>query len=120
VVLTEIDLSKTTKDGSEDLKVGPTYLCLIYGLFHVGKFHKQWYGLNFGGWRMNPAGIQYDPPGTNGHAWEKVWMLEGADEVADPFIAARKAREAQWDAEAKAKRIAEEEEEEEYDYGDDE
>jgi hypothetical protein len=59
---TEVDLSKTTKHGSDELTVGPTYLCLIGGRFLIGTFSKVWFGLSFSGGLYS---LQYDPPGTN-------------------------------------------------------
>ena len=78
---TEIDLSKTTKDGGAGLEVGPTYLVLYNGQFHVGTFEKQWYGLNFNG--IYWAGAQYDPPGENYSGWQKIWLFEDAEEIAN-------------------------------------
>ena len=71
--LVEVDLSKTTTQGSKDLRVGPQYLCLIGRHLFVGQFSKQWYGLNFDGWYNN---LQYDPPGTNSSDWRQVWRIE--------------------------------------------
>lgn len=73
--LIEIDLSKTTRDGSDKLTVGPTYLCRIFGKLYAGTFTKQWYRLSFNGW-INPAGIQYDPPGTNSSSWDAIWLID--------------------------------------------
>ena len=77
---TEIDLSKTTRKGGDGLEVGPSYLVLYDGQFHVGTFDMQWYGLNFSG--IYGAGAQYDPPGTNGASWQKIWRFNGAEEFA--------------------------------------
>src|SRR5690606_7270702 len=79
--LVEIDLSKTPSQGGAGLEVGPVYLCLIDGKFFTGRFEKQWYGLNFTGWD-NPAGLQYDPPGTNYSGWQRAWRIKGAEELA--------------------------------------
>lgn len=78
--LTEIDLSKTTRKGGKGLEVGPTYLVLYAGEFHVGQFDEQWYGLNFCG--IYDAGAQYDPPGENYSSWQRVWLFENAEEMA--------------------------------------
>lgn len=75
-ILMEIDLSQTTSKGGAGLEVGPTYLVLYHGEFHVGKFSKQWYGLNFEG--IYDAGAQYDSPGTNYSAWQRVWKFTNA------------------------------------------
>ena len=48
--------------------------------FHVGKFEKEWYGLNFDG--IYDAGDQYDPPGTNSSGWQRVWLFENAKQMA--------------------------------------
>ena len=77
---TEIDLTKTTTKGGPGLEVGPTYLVMYDGRFHVGEFDMQWYGLNFCG--IYDAGAQYDPPGENGSSWQRVWRFENAEEMA--------------------------------------
>ena len=77
--LTEIDLSQTTRNGGGGLEVGPTYLVMYDGRFHVGQFDMQWYGLNFRG--IYDAGAQYDPPGTNGASWQRIWLFENAEEM---------------------------------------
>jgi hypothetical protein len=77
--LTEIDLSKTTKNGGAGLEVGSTYLCLIGGNFFCGTFGKQWYGLNFNGWY---SGLQYDPPNTNMSMFQRMWRVDNADTIA--------------------------------------
>ncbi len=74
----EVDLTKTTKHGSDELTVGPVYLCLKGGHFYVGKFSKVWFGLNFsaghGSW-------QYDPPGTNASNWQRAWRFLNAEDI---------------------------------------
>lgn len=72
---TEVDLAKTTKHGSDELTVGPTYLCLKGGNYYVGKFNKVWYGLTFDGWGGH---FQYDPPSTNSSDWQRAWRFDNA------------------------------------------
>lgn len=79
-VLTEIDLSKTTTKGGPGLEVGPTYLVMYDGRFHVGEFDMQWYGLNFCG--IYDAGAQYDPPGENSSSWQRIWLFENAEKMS--------------------------------------
>jgi hypothetical protein len=74
---TEVDLSKTTRHGSDELTVGPTYICLIHGSYFIGTFGKVWFGLNFNGW--HGCGLQYDPPGTNASRWQRVWRFDNAE-----------------------------------------
>ncbi len=76
----EIDLSETTQKGGAGLEVGPTYLVLYGGQFHVGTFDMVWYGLNFRG--IYDAGAQYDPPGENSSSWQKIWRFNGAEEIS--------------------------------------
>ena len=77
--LVEIDLSKTTRQPGAGLEPkGPQYLCQIHGQLFVGQFDLQWYGLHFNNW-VSPVGIQYDPPGTNHSAWERVWRIDGLE-----------------------------------------
>lgn len=78
--MTEIDLSATTSRGGAGLEVGPTYLVLYDGRFHVGRFGMQWYGLNFQG--IYDAGAQYDPPGANYSSWQRVWRLDNAGAIS--------------------------------------
>lgn len=73
---TEIDLTKTTKHGSDELTVGPTYLCLIGECYYMGTFSKVWFGLSFSG-GMNS--LQYDPPGTNASRWKRAWRFDNAE-----------------------------------------
>ena len=75
---TEVDLTKTTKHGSDELTAGPTYLCLKGGCFYVGKFSKVWFGLTFSG---GHGSWQYDPPGTNASNWHRAWRLENAESI---------------------------------------
>ncbi len=79
--LIEVDLSKTTTKGSDELYEGPSYLVLYRGSFYIGTFYMQWYGLSFS--EIYPAGAQYDPPGTNSSNWQRIWRLDGADEFAN-------------------------------------
>lgn len=78
--LTEIDLTKTTKQSGGGLEVGPTYLVMYDGQFFVGQFSQQWYGLSFCG--IYDAGAQYDPPGENYSSWQKIWLFENAEEIS--------------------------------------
>lgn len=75
---TEVDLTKTTKHGSDELTVGPTYLCLIGECYYMGTFRKVWFGLNFSG-GMNS--LQYDPPGTNASRWKRAWRFDNAKDI---------------------------------------
>lgn len=81
--ITEVDLNKTTKHGGAGLEVGPTYVVLVDGRLHRGRFNGQWYGLNFEG--IYPSGLQYDPPGTNYSGWQRAWRVD------DPKLARRSA-----------------------------
>lgn len=89
--LTEIDLSKTTRKGGGGLEVGPQYLVLYDGNLHLISFSEVWFGLTC----HYPPG-QYDPPGENCSRWQRVWKIEGQDELAaqlEPeYAASRKAQ----------------------------
>jgi hypothetical protein len=76
----EINLSLTTSKGGAGLEVGPTYLVLYRGAFHIGKFSEQWYGLNFRG--IYQAGAQYDPPGENYSNWQRIWRITNAEDLS--------------------------------------
>lgn len=81
--LVEIDLEKATRNARsngwhshpEIRPDGTQYLALIGGRFFCGSFTEQWFGLNFSGWH-NPAGLQFDKPGTNVSSWQKLWRIE--------------------------------------------
>ena len=88
--MTEIDLSATTSRGGAGLEVGPTYLVLYDGRFHVGRFSMLWYGLSFEGYT---GAAQYDPPGANYSSWQRVWRLDNAGAIsaaAEPDYAIRR------------------------------
>lgn len=74
----EVDLTKTTRHGSDELRVGPTYLCLKGESFYVGKFSEVWFGLTFSG---GHGSWQYDPPGTNSSNWKRAWRFDNAESI---------------------------------------
>ena len=57
--LKKIDLSKIVECEHPDIKVGKSYRAKIEGDWYVGKFTRQWYGLNFDG-GFYDAGHQLD------------------------------------------------------------
>jgi hypothetical protein len=73
VRLKPIDLSKAEGHECPGIKPRKHYLCLIDGQFFAGEFDRQWYGLNFCGWR--DVGLQFDAPGTNASRWQAVWEI---------------------------------------------
>lgn len=79
-ILTEIDLSKTTKKGGPGFETGLTYLVMHNGNFYVGRFEEQQYGLIFCG--FHNVGAQYYPPGENYSSWQRIWRFENAKEIA--------------------------------------
>ena len=92
-ILKEIDLSKTTKAGGAGLEVGPIYLVLYNGNFHTGTFSMMWYGLTFNG--IYGAGASYDPPPHNSSSWQRIWVMENAEQIsaeAEPSYMERKRR----------------------------
>lgn len=73
----EIDLSKGEKHEHPDINTEDEYLCQVRGIWHFGGFSRQWYGLNFEGYKYNPgAGLQYDTPGWNSSQWERVIKVD--------------------------------------------
>lgn len=75
--LVKIDLTKGEGNNHPDIKTdGTNYLVRHRGTLHIGPFSKQWYGLNFDGWRHNPCGVQYDKPGTNASGFEQMWEIK--------------------------------------------
>lgn len=80
VALREIDLSKGKESDHPDISLRKTYLALIDGEYFTGKFSRQWYGWNFDGWNYNPAGLQFDAPGSNCSRWERLWEIDAGGE----------------------------------------
>lgn len=71
-----IDLTRGEGSNHPDITGRKTYLALISGEFHAGKFSKQWFGWNFDGWSHNPGvGLQFDTPGTNSSKWQGLWEI---------------------------------------------
>ncbi len=68
-----IPLDMKLSDGCNHPQVNcrKTYLVLVGSEFAVGKFSREWYGLNFDG--LYPAGCQFDAPGTNASEWKQIW-----------------------------------------------
>jgi hypothetical protein len=52
-----IKINRRTSEHPE-ISSGRAYLCLIYGLWYVGRFSRQHYGWNFNNW--GTSGIQLD------------------------------------------------------------
>ncbi len=75
---TEVDLTKTTKRGSDEIYPGPIYLALINGIYRMGKFSPVWFGLNFSSGANN---FQYDPPDTNASRWQRLWRFDNAEDI---------------------------------------
>lgn len=74
-ILTEIDLRKATGHECPGIVAQKhTYLALIDGKFHVGRFTREWYGLNFDA--VYDAGLQFDAPGENQSDWQRVWRID--------------------------------------------
>jgi hypothetical protein len=79
--VTPLDMRRAREHEHPDIKPGrQRYLCLIGGEYHTGWFSRQWFGLNFDGWRYNTAaGLQFDAHGWNGSEWEQVWAITGKE-----------------------------------------
>lgn len=74
--LIPIDLGKASGHECPGIETdGTQYLCLIDREYHVGEFERQWYGLNFDGWRWNDVGLQFDAPGYNRSKWQAIWEI---------------------------------------------
>ncbi len=74
----EVDLTKTTKHGSDELYPGPFYLVLVGEYYYVGQFSKVWFGLNFS---SGQTSFQYDPPGTNSSRFRRCWRFDNAEDI---------------------------------------
>jgi len=74
----EVDLTKTTKHGSDEIYPGPVYLALIGNCYYIGRFYPVWYGLTFDG---SFGHRQYDPPGTNISSFKKMWRFDNAEDI---------------------------------------
>ena len=71
--LKEIDLSKAIGHECDGLNCKDNFLCRINNRFYLGRFTRQWYGLNFS--EVYPAGLQFDAPRTNRSEWQQVWRV---------------------------------------------
>ena len=69
-ILREIDLSRGERHRHPDILVGRVYMVKVSGGWHLGRFSKQWFGLNFSPW--GNAGLQFDAPGYNLSRWERI------------------------------------------------
>jgi hypothetical protein len=73
--LKPISLARATEHRCPGVVVGKKlYLAKIGGEFHLGRFGREWYGLNFDTPAYG-AGIQFDAPGSNSSEWEALWEL---------------------------------------------
>lgn len=68
--LQEIDLSLGDRHYHPSIVPGRQYMVKVHGAWHLGRFTKVWYGLSFGPW--GNAGLQFDAPGYNCSAWERI------------------------------------------------
>lgn len=50
------------------------YLAKVDDEFHLGRFSRQWYGLNFDCPGAG-VGIQFDAPGSNNSGWQALWEV---------------------------------------------
>ena len=72
----KLDMSKANGHNHPDIKPNKgLYLCGFTGGYgwHIGRFSKQWYGLNFDG--IYDAGLQFDAPGQNASDWREIWEI---------------------------------------------
>lgn len=56
-----------------------SYIALIKGKYHRGRFSSVWFGFNFHspGFAHYGCGcVQYDPPNENGSDWQRLWRIE--------------------------------------------
>ena len=51
-----------------------TYLVKYAGNLYLGKFTRQWYGLNFN-CDFGASGMQFNAPGYNLSRWQGVWRV---------------------------------------------
>jgi hypothetical protein len=79
LTLEEIDLSKGDGHYHPDINTKDYYLGIFHGTSSIGRFSKQWYGLNFD-CQWGNYGIQFDTPGTNGSDWQKLYRIVGLKE----------------------------------------
>jgi hypothetical protein len=73
--LIPLDMLLANRHEHPHLNTKDQFLCLIRGKYFIGKFSRQWYGLNFEGWSPNPAGLQFDAPGYNCSGWQQIWRV---------------------------------------------
>lgn len=71
--LVPLDMSLSDESEHPQINSKDTFLCLIGGTYHTGRFSKQWYGWNFEG--VYDAGLQFDAPVTNSSDWQQIWRI---------------------------------------------
>lgn len=80
--LREIDLSRGDRHTHPDIVPGRHYMVRIYGAWHMGRFSEVWYGLSFSPW--GNAGLQFDAPGYNLSAWERIIEVDFREDAIEP------------------------------------
>ena len=79
--LVEVDLTKAVKQEHPDIILDEYYLAEVRwkddkeSTYILGKFDRQWYGLNFD-WFWSASSLQFDAPGYNNSKWKRLWKLE--------------------------------------------
>lgn len=74
IKLKRIPLRGINKDGSGRINLRKEYIADFGSGLYIGRFSRQWYGLNFDcDW--GASGIKFDPPGENSSQWAAIWEI---------------------------------------------
>ncbi len=86
--LSPVNLRKGKGHDHPDIDARSLYLAEIKfdedraSTFLVGRFSRQWYGLNFD-CNWGASGLQFDTPGSNCSCWKRLWRIENARSESD-------------------------------------
>jgi hypothetical protein len=72
--LKRVSMRGIDRHGSGRINCRKQYLCDFGDGLYLGRFSRQWYGLNFDcDW--GASGAQFDPPGENSSRWRAIFEL---------------------------------------------
>lgn len=82
-LVTELEFTGTEAERKHPLiDKNHRYVALIDGKYWSGYMRPVWYGWHFASQRI--SGHQFDPPGTNGCRWQRVWRVDHSAGLRDP------------------------------------
>ena len=73
--LARISLRRAREHDLPGVNTRSLYLVKWDGDLYLGRFSRQWYGLNFE-CELGESGFQFDAPGFNDSLWQGVWVVK--------------------------------------------